>query len=227
MIIGQTHKFIFIHVYKVAGTAIRKYLIDNGLGVRGHTVYPQIGENNPHIKAADLRALIPAEVYDGYFKFAFVRNPWDFECSMYNYGVQNDFFPQHELFKSFGSFKRYIKHKYYKHLEWTQSDRYDPNWGQQKDFVTDKDGTVIVDYVGRYELLQPDFRAIRRRIGLPAETPLPVVNSSRHARYTSVYDSASIEHVARIHANDIAAFGYTFDGVQGQGEADAEAAGAA
>jgi hypothetical protein len=33
--------------------------------------------NHGHIKARELREALPPEAFDGFFKFAFVRNPWD------------------------------------------------------------------------------------------------------------------------------------------------------
>jgi hypothetical protein len=79
----------------------------------------------------------------------------------------------------------------------------------QIDYLTDDSGTLIVDFVGRFERLQEDFDEISRRLG---RTPvaLPRTNASRHAAYTECYTPATAEIVAKRYARDIAQFGYRF-----------------
>ncbi|HRK69086.1 MAG TPA: hypothetical protein PKY73_16140 [Hyphomonas sp.] len=94
-LISRERKFIFIHIYKVAGTsvndAIEKYeewyrlkkaarflwrftflrapRFREALGLKNQ--YPLLD----HAHARDIKPLVPD--FDKYFKFCFVRNPWD------------------------------------------------------------------------------------------------------------------------------------------------------
>ena len=78
----------------------------------------------------------------------------------------------------------------------------------QSEFVTDAEGRVIVDFVGRFERLAEDFAHVCRTIGVEAE--LPHVNPSRHADYRTYYSDHSRALVAEHFAEDIERFGYRF-----------------
>ena len=153
-----------------------------------------------HITAQELRDRIPSPEFDRFFKFAFVRNPWDWQVSLYTYMLQNTRHRQHELIRSMDSFERYV--------EWrVAEDVY-----LQKQFVTDEAGDVIVDYVGRFETLPQDFEQVCRRIGVSAE--LPHSNRSERRDYREYYNSRTIQLVADTYREDVELFGYDFDGVK-------------
>ena len=73
------HKCIFIHITKTAGTSVAKSLFN-------YLPY--------HYTAIDYRVIYGRKTFDEYFKFAFVRNPWDRLYSAYRYlksgGWNND-----------------------------------------------------------------------------------------------------------------------------------------
>jgi hypothetical protein len=81
MILSHTHKFIFICGNKVGTTSMEhallplqdgaEYEVSNGLYVARH------------IPPAVLRGLLPSQIWDQYFKFVFVRNPWDWFVSQW------------------------------------------------------------------------------------------------------------------------------------------------
>jgi hypothetical protein len=86
--------------------------------------------------------------------------------------------------------------------------------GPQSDFVRDKNGKVLVDFIGRFENLQSDFDRVCPEIGLPP-TALPHVNKSKVIRkykgYQDYYDKESKEFIAELYKSDIELFGYEFD----------------
>lgn len=121
MIISHQKKIIFIHNYKVAGTSLRKSLshfnnknfrsskrIDKLKFILG--LYPKIytSEFPRHIKAIELKKQLPAKVFNNYFKFGFVRNPWDWQVSLYTYMLKKEDHHQHDLIKSMKNFGEYI-----------------------------------------------------------------------------------------------------------------------
>ena len=69
MLVSHEHKFIFIHVPKTGGSAIR-------------AVFPgePPGNRSIHRRLTTLRGL-----HADYFSWGFVRNPWDRMCSLYHY----------------------------------------------------------------------------------------------------------------------------------------------
>src|SRR3954447_18105256 len=83
MILSHTHKFIFICSSKVGTTSMEEVLrplqegADYDFGSPGARIVPK------HIPPAILRGALPEKVWNAYFKFVFVRNPWDWFISQW------------------------------------------------------------------------------------------------------------------------------------------------
>lgn len=203
MIISHRKKFIFIHINKAAGTSVkgalapyadfmyRKYTLARllyVLGMRG-----PVGE---HRTATEIREAFGDEVFNNYFKFAFVRNPWDWQVSQYHYILSHRLHPQHRIITRLKGFPEY--------LEWhIEHDRM-----SQTNFVTDSDDNQIVDYIGRFENLAKDFETICERIGIHSH--LPHKNPSVHSDYRQYYNTDTANLVAKYFQEDIDYFGYSF-----------------
>lgn len=207
MLISHRHRFIFVHIYKNAGSsivaALKPYAVPwwqqkicnavRHLGV----VAPFDPERfHPHILAIDLMKALGKEKYSSYFSFAIVRNPWDWQVSMYKYVLSDTAHHQHELFKSFGSFDNYI--------QW----RCQESGRQQRDFIYSPEGNLLVDFVGRFERLDEDFAEICSRIGISAS--LPKLNVSNNKPYREFYTDETKELVRKTFAVDCETFGYDF-----------------
>lgn len=81
----------------------------------------------------------------------------------------------------------------------------------QKRVVTDSDGRLLVDFLGRYETLHADFSRVCAKLGV-ADLPLPRVNHQRgRDHYSRYYTSATRDHVARLFQEDVELFGYQFE----------------
>jgi hypothetical protein len=175
----------------------------------------------------ECRYLSP-ELFGDYFKFGFVRNPWDRMVSMYKYfGYQR-----------ICGFNEFVCRDFGKDLWRTMRWFVCP----QTEYLCDENGELIVDFVGRYEALQADFHEVCRRLGLPP-TDLPHVNDTRSGQaradttigrelrklksypwwllrgrslarirrpYMDYYNDESREHVSRLYRSDIERFGYSF-----------------
>ena len=76
--------------------------------------------------------------------------------------------------------------------------------------LTDNDGKVVVDAVGRYESLQQSYDEICPRIGIPT-TELGRKNPSVHDAYAEYYDEELRELVAEFYKDDLRLFSYEFD----------------
>ena len=246
MILSSDKKFIFIHIPKTGGNSIRQTLIQKQKvplhifgwynGIRQEPNSPNLTEKqkrevkallpfcknkeyNQHITLAKLRKLMQRDGFnfDEYFKFAFVRNPWDRVCSVWNYNLSvfkkeglTDIYvfnkKQHEkvtktLTTCDFSFKKFVE-KYTEYswqncqLHWLR------NW---------KKDTVLADYVGRYETLQKDYDIISEKIGLPLFELFKInVNTNKKQHYTEFYDDYTRGLVAKNCKEDIEYFNYKF-----------------
>ena len=211
MLISYKHKFIFIHIYKVAGTSIRVALGDyahyppnrvykllEALGLDWNIPYYKFKKIPPHSKAKHIQKELPPRIFNNFFKFVFVRNPWDWHISLYHYILQ---YPKHELHEIVKTLKNFDEY-----LEW----RVARGKLTQKSFIVDRDGRQIVDYIGRFENLVEDFRYVCNTVNINAS--LPHLEKSRHKDYRSYYNENTFKIVEEYAREDIEFFDYKFDG---------------
>jgi hypothetical protein len=189
------HRALFIHVPKSAGRSIVRGLFD----VRSVEHAP-----------ADWYQLLDSEKFDAYFKFTFVRNPWDRAVSAYTYLLQGGSAASVEDrqwsrfvsgFENFDDFAR----------NWLTPDnvmRY-ALFTPQVEFLKNRFGQIDMDFIGRFETLADDFATVAKRLGVDAT--LPHINSSRDRGYQDFYSEASHDAVARAYAEDIASLDYRFE----------------
>lgn len=208
MLISKQREFIFIHIYKNAGTSILNALMPfaaNKWQRMAHRIsrrlhLPTRFDPNPfpdHIKASEIINAIGKETFDSYFSFAIIRNPWDWQVSLYNYILKTPPHHQHQVVKALGSFDEYIR--------WRCKEE---EVRFQKDFIYSKNDELLVDFVGRFEKLDTDFKAICSRIGISAS--LPKLNVSNTKPYRQFYSNETKELVRRAFDADIKLLGYDF-----------------
>ena len=209
MLLSVSHRFIFVHVNKAAGSSMKRALEQfdrqpsrsplNKLKSKLHLARDYRKRFYPvHTYASQLQRELPAEVYNDFFKFAFVRNPWDWLVSTYNYLRNTPTHRHHRRVLAMKSFAEYAE------FEIAHGDR------SQAAFVC-KNKDVIVDFVGRFETLDDDFAIVCERLGI--DVALPHTNRTRHGDYREHYDDKLAEIVGQHWRQDIGLFGYDFDGL--------------
>ena len=200
-IVSKKHKFIFIHIPKTGGSSIAEPEYQSGQGALvahlGSEDYVQAG----HIRAVGLKNRLQ-DNWDDYFKFAFVRNPWDRIVSLYHYFLQDPEKQRSALGKEIarlGSFREFCRQ--IDNLE------LDPHFDPQISYLIDYEGQFLLDYIGRFESIGRDIDFICKKIGLPA-VKLPHFRKSDHNSYRNCYDKESAEIIAAKYKSDIDAFNY-------------------
>jgi Sulfotransferase family len=206
MIISRSKKFIFVHIPKTAGSSIRRALTPYTRTLKGRFVKNVIrppdcyhlSQMPPHTNAVQIRLLLGSEFYESAYSFAFVRNPWDREVSMYHYILKTPHHHMNSIVSGLDDFASYIR--------WQRNEAPE----NQHDFIaTCRQGDIIVDHVARFENIADEYAAITSRIGVPNK--LPKVNTSDRSRdYRSYYTDETREIVAELFATDIEKFGYEF-----------------
>ncbi|WP_276679543.1 sulfotransferase family 2 domain-containing protein [Thalassolituus oleivorans] len=190
------NEVIYIHIPKAAGKAI-SYSLLNAPNGTGHTKLYMYERNR--------------DKFDRYFKFTFVRNPWDRLVSAFFY-VKN-FRPESNDRKffdkyigqdsSFESFVMRLQDEKFRALcmSWE-------HFTPQIDFVRNSKGEVALDFVGRLEDIEDDFERLCAILG--KDMKLSVRNSGERSDYQSYYSAKMIDVAAMVYAEDIKIFGYVF-----------------
>jgi len=208
--ISDKHKFIFIHIPKCAGTSIYKVLMpENNWRNINHTKHGGWDKKNK-IQKQHATAIQTKEFYcldfNDYFSFTFVRNPWDKMASDYLWMTNSD------GRRRKGTFLEYLNNENDFDLENLKKEtfyRYD-HILPQTDFILNKKGERMINFVGKFENLQEDFNVACDKIGVPRKE-LPHENATKHKHYTEYYDDETRQIVAEKYAKDIEYFGYKFE----------------
>jgi hypothetical protein len=148
--------------------------------------------------------MLPRDIFEGLFKFAFVRNPWDLQVSSYHH-IKRE---RPHLLEGDESFSDFLRRKLDPDRPWQY--HIDTSIIPQLHYLVDLEGHQIVDFVGRYESLQADFDQCCERIGIPQQTLPHRRRADDRARYREYYDESTRALVAARFAIDIEAFGYEF-----------------
>ena len=154
------------------------------------------------------------EDWDKYFRFAFVRNPWERLVSWYSM-VTKFRKSGNELWQyvreNSSNFEEFI-HNCTDEVEIRDGVYYSFAYNQL-DYVTDEDGDLLVDFIGRLENFDDDVRRVFDRVGVEIEL-VPHRNRSKHTHYSAFYTPETEEIVRQRFERDIEYFGYEFERVQ-------------
>ena len=191
-------KIIFVHIPKNGGTSIAAYLSGDPTLTYAHWRLVDYYADSPERAAS-------------YHKFCVVRNPWDRMVSAFYY-LKNQpkavtrksvVFAESQVVPwSFTEFVRRLQKEHFL-MSWLH---FRPQW----EYVV-YNGVNGMDSVLRFEELDEDFCNLGDRLGLWNGAPPHLNGSRRKPRYHDYYDEKTKDIVAKLYADDIAAFGYSFD----------------
>ena len=206
MIVSALHKFIFAAIPKTGTHSVRQALREHmgpsdleqvGLFVQKRFPIPELAQlQHGHLSLQQIRPYLRPEEWQSFFKFAFVRNPFDRFISYCAFMTreQGDFEqdPQRVM-------RHFIANPPMAHILFQPQHR----------FVTDEQGELLADQIGRVEEMQQSYDEIARRIGIPTAS-LERVNSSKRRDYREYYDDSLKDSVAALYSRDLILFGYIF-----------------
>ena len=193
------NKYLFIHIPKTGGDCLKTNLSIDGDFI--DTKHKKIKRLNREFKL------------DDYFKFAFVRNPWDRFISAYFYlkEVQSnpnhkwvqDYWRSNTINDDYDTFSKFARAGIWKGSRWF-------HFYPQYDFIVNgRDKDIGIDFIGRFENLQEDFDKVCKHIGLPPQKLIPT-NTSRHKHYTEYYNEDTKKIIGHYYRKDIEYFGHEF-----------------
>lgn len=144
-----------------------------------------------HMTAAEAMRLAGEQVWQDYFTFCFVRNPWQQALSQFHWlnrrGNRLDF-------------DAYIRSGKLERLQAQTAALY-------------RDGeTILVDRVCRYEDFDAELEGISARLGLATPLAAPVTKQgARNRARTFRWRQADVDYIADLYRFEIERFGYSFE----------------
>jgi len=216
MLLSLRYKFLFVHIPKTGGTSIRAalrrykwqdpyriplFLLSRLSSWTGHRLACKLPR---HAKAIAAYEMLPRDLYQQLFKFAFVRNPWDLQVSSFHH-VQRE---RPHLLKGVTDFESFLRMKLSRGRGYVY--HFDVSIEPQSDYVVDIHRNLIVDFIGRYERLESDFGEACNRIGVPCSGLPHRRQATDRSAYRRYYNDATAQLIAEHFKSDIEMFGYSF-----------------
>lgn len=213
MIVSHEKKFVFFHIFKTAGTSVRVALAPyQSTKLKANQLLLQVGKavaplpmsrkfshkigQMQHLNYREATRWISQAELDEYFKFCFVRNPWDWIVSLYIYILRRKNHYLHQRVTKMANFSEFLE--FYLGTE--------PR--TQKSFLINSNGELAMDFIGRFENIGDDFSYACNRLGIDVDLPKENVSERKH--YTEYYSDAERDALAAWFKEDIEAFGYSF-----------------
>lgn len=192
--IDYKNKFVFIHIPKNAGASINRVIKTSNAETA-----KMFG--NTHTPADFYKANFDG--WEDYFKFSFVRNPWDRLYSLYKFNTKRQGKTHKEL-----PFDVWINQDHFTVASDLQTPKVSIKKKPQCDWICDGDGNIMVNFVGRFENLQNDFDKLQRQCNF--KTELPKINDTAGMPYKDAYNDKTYAFVEKYFAKDIEMFDYKF-----------------
>ena len=222
MLVSHGRKLVFVHIQKTGGDTVSRLM----------------GESIPDIfcfKAkheSAVKAAAELKCWNEYFKFAFVRNPWDRLVSWYSMIRDAETIRWHQILtnqRRRSHFRQTRENKLWRYVLDNSStfeefiinctDEIEVDEGvhysfayNQLDYIADSNDDLLVDFIGRFESFGSDLYKVYDRLGLELGS-IPHENRSVRGHYSTFYTPETETIVRKRFQRDIQYFGYKFENV--------------
>ena len=211
IVISKKNKVIFFHLPKNAGTSISNLLLKNESYYFSWVILSKILRRfskkdnfffdnfqkkihffRSHETVKSIQNKISSKIFDNYFKFAIVRNPYSRFVSRYNY---TKLVTKNKNIK----FSEFVKE--YVELGMITDKQYK--------FLLNNNGDIGVNKILKFENISKDINEIANRISVNPNK-LYKMNVSTHDNYKEYYDTETKNIVENFCKEDLNFFNYKF-----------------
>ncbi|WP_139854867.1 sulfotransferase family 2 domain-containing protein [Aequorivita sinensis] len=212
--ISHELKCIFIHIPKTAGTSINEFFHP---GVKFKVTPPDYERlfgwcpiRKLHMQHATSKqlletGLVTEEQWNTYFKFTFIRNPWD--------RTYSDYLWMQKYSGIKGSFNNYLNksNEFAEILNDRSTEKYlGDHLLNQTDFF-DFEGKFKPDFIGRFENFENDISLVLEHLSINKTFNLHKNKTKRYSHYSNFYTNSRQKKVANIFKNDVSLLSYSFE----------------
>ncbi len=185
-------KTIFIHIPKTGGTSVFRSIYGNAVA-EGH-------------RSFSFYKLLFSDDFNDFFKFCFVRNPYDRLYSAYKFlqrggNNTNDVESFRIYMKDYSGFRDFVLNGLTENLL-----REVIHLVPQTNFICDANGLVAMDFIGKFESIEEDFLILSKK--LDKDITLQHLNRNKKQSYLEVYDKDMKLKVKKLYKNDFKLLGY-------------------
>ncbi|TAA46844.1 sulfotransferase family 2 domain-containing protein [Corallincola spongiicola] len=143
-----------------------------------------------HIRAAEVRELVGAEIWNSYYKFCFERNPWDKVVSLYFWRCRQDPRP---------SLEKFVEEEASKAINLRGWQVYTIN------------NQIAVDKVYRFEQMDQAMKELAERFALPSLCLPNAKSSFRESKnYRELFSEPLRQRVGELFSKQVSLFDYQF-----------------
>jgi hypothetical protein len=211
---GTTSLTHALHDMEPAGRRLHLYKETISRDYRRKHRLDEIGDPKPgkgkHLSAIQIKYILGNDEFNRCLKFTLVRNPWARMVSRYYFNHAQSA-PSAAETKKRGStrkfhhldFSTWITRRYQRH-------RKGKSISGQLSKLTDLEGKVLVDHIGRLESVQETLDWVCDNVG-ERRIAMPHVNGARRGHYAQFYNQSTREMVEEMCQEDIEFFNYRFE----------------
>lgn len=221
MPINHDLKCIFIHIPRTGGSTIEKLLDMENLDEKGFSnihdekrLFGRIQDGTEdnylsthlqHLTAHEIKQRVGEEIWNNYFKFTIVRNPWDRIISIYKYGdgsLKNKLKTVTE--------KKYKKIGFNEFLDKIQEiELRNIHLLPQYNFIN-YNNKLMLDYIGYFENYNQVIQEIFKILDLNLKEIPKSRKSNRLNFYPFYYTPNRFKKIKRMYKEDIVKLNYSF-----------------
>jgi len=208
-LVNHKRKWIFFHLYKCGGNSLREVLNN---AFKGETVELQGVHNLPKDLKVHFDTHLGKGVFESYYKFAIIRNPFDFYLSTYLYCKR---FANHFLYNEIHQNNLSLLDFVSTYVRVSNEQKKAP-LGTNKvctlsEYVDSKEGTCLVDFIGKLEEINDSYATICEKLKInKVIVPFKNVNGTRDKNYRQYYDAPTRLRVEQLFMKDLSRFDYKF-----------------
>lgn len=212
--ISHHYKVIYIHIPKCAGSSIERYFGAKPFNWKEPNYDKLVGwdpKRKIHLQHATPRQLLELDlitesVWDDYYKFTIIRDPWSrlvssFVWLKHEHSIKGSF---SDFLLRTGQFERILDPSI--GME-TRSEHLKP----QMDYIT-LNGKNCLDYICHFETLEKDIQEIFNKIGISGTLGY-YDKKGRYKRgfhYSELFDKKTYNLVRELYPEDLERLGYKF-----------------
>ena len=158
--------------------------------------------------------------FSDYFKFGFVRNPFDRVVScylnqikkpnkdktFYLNGMYNEFWRFNGKFWPKMSFDEFVRA-----IASIPDKKANNHFKSQYLFMTDKKNNLFLNFIGRFETLEKDYKLAMKKAGIKSLSQLPKKNKTKNRKsYEKYYTKETEDLIRKRYKQDLKLFDYSF-----------------